>query len=597
VIRGAEVGLGWDAQTVTMEGPPDPTVLVAGPAAPDGSALALLRLPGVFTQDDLLDPVGFAKEATRRGRNLSLDQLQELHSSRLLLPLFRISDTGATGRAIPVDEPAGLNPRGWVMHAAWEGRLRDCADEGYSVEWPYRQPEPFVRHWHSGCFYSSWQLLDLGWALGELLNLGWRQDYPGRWAGIRLRRARTLALCALTPRHLQGIVGRSTTPGGVDGARVWASRFSIDDQQRLDLVGFRAEGLLPEAKSLLAEAHGDPMIGWWPLIRHAGAQGWEKTAGLTADYLWQRVGAEVLLRAHEELADLGVLSALPTLSHTGWWDELHDRVGAASSAGRSLDQALGLLGVSPHPRVLLLVEGQTEFLHFTRMLELFGLDRADMVRIQNCRTSGTKPDLITRFAIAPRLAEKLGDVQMLHSHPTALIIAMDPENGWTTPAQRDTRLRALKKAIREEVEAQKDGTGYIGDEDLDHLVTLHVWGTTTFELANFTDDELVHALSELAAHQSIEADDLWRVRARHELKAARVAPNDIKVVIQRLGLKEQKVLLAELLWPALLARLEEQAGWEEPTLPILRVLRDVRTRVAQLLGGSYSLRAPGSPAE
>lgn len=239
-----------------MQSPPNPAVLPAGAAAPDGSALALLRLPGVFTQDDLLDPAGFAKEATRRGRNVSIDQLQELHNSGLLLPLFRISETAVDGRAIPVDEAAGLNPRGEVVRAAREGRLLDSADEGYSIEWPYRQPEPRECGWQSGFFYSSWQLLDLGWALGELQTLGFSQDYPGRLAAIRLRRATTLALCALTPRHLPAIVGRSRTPGGVDGARVWASRFSIDDQQRLDLVCYGADALRPRRSRSWLEPMG-----------------------------------------------------------------------------------------------------------------------------------------------------------------------------------------------------------------------------------------------------------------------------------------------------------------------------------------------------
>jgi len=585
--RGAERF--WDGAVMPTQDDTDTVVLPTGPHAPDGSALALLRLPGVFTQDKLLSPPDVVRKSKEHGRPVTLAQLQQLHSHRILLPLYRVADSASEGRAIPVDEPLGLNPRGWVMQAAYDGRIRDCAVEGYSAAWPYEQPQPFVRYWHSGFFYSDWQLHDLAWALGELraITQGW--DHPGRHEQADLRRSRAMALAALSPRHLPSITGRVTTPGGVDAERQWSARFAIEEAERLTLAGFPADRLLHDAELLLGAAHDDPMIEWWPLMQHSGAIGWEKTHGRTAECIAARLAAEVLLRAHERLADIGSLDSLPDLSHAGWWSPLHDRIGGGSTLA-SLDQALDRLGLSPHPRVLLLVEGQTEHLHFTRLLRLFGLDRSDMVRVQNCRTSGVKPDLITRFVIAPRLAEKRSDVQMLHSHPTVLVIAMDPENSWTRPAQRENTRAKLKKAIREEVEAQLDGAGRIGDEDLDWLVSIHVWGRNTFELANFNDDELITAMDALAAHQNLPTDDAWRERARVELTAARDQPNDVKVALERLGLREDKIRLAELLWPVLLANVEDQLEWEEPTLPVLRVLKAVRQRVGLLLGGGYSLR-------
>lgn len=490
-----------------------------------------------------------------------------------------------------MDEPLGLNPRGWVMGAALAGGLRDCDVEGYSTAWPYERPEGAPRAWHSGFIFSSWQLLDVADALTELSWIRAGYDHAEHSRLRSKKRARTLALITLTTRHLPGVNGQFTTPSGVDRDAVDASRFAIDDAQRLSLVRYPASRLREDAEALLSSARSDPMIAWWPLLRHSNATGWSKLAGVSADHLWRRLGAEVLLRAHDELAEVGIVEPLPDLSASGWWGPLHDRVSHSSTAGDSLEQALGKFGLAPHPRVLLLVEGQTEFLHFTKLLRLFGLDRPDMVRLQNCHTSGAKADLITRFAVAPRLAEPRGDIQMLQSHPTALVIAMDPENAWTTPSKREKSRRALMSAIREEVEAQRDGTGRIGDEDLNFLVTIHVWGENTFEIANFTDDELIQGLTELAASQGVATHPAWTEQAATELAAARNKPNDIKVPIERLGLREEKVKLAEILWPALLAKVEDQVAWDEPTLPILRVINDVRTRVGLLLGGSYSLRS------
>jgi hypothetical protein len=97
-----------------------------------------------------------------------------------------------------------------------------------------------------------------------------------------------------------------------------------------------------------------------------------------------------LLRAHEELAEAGVVAPLPDLIGKNWWTgwtALHDRVDSQRSGGKSLERALGAFGLSPHPKVLLLVEGDTEMLHLPRLLDLFGLNRPHLVRVQNCRSS------------------------------------------------------------------------------------------------------------------------------------------------------------------------------------------------------------------
>jgi hypothetical protein len=110
-------------------------------AAPDvRSSLALLTIPFIFSQDDLLTTDEFLKRAKERGTNLSLDGLQRLHNHRMLVPLYRVSDTPVEGRRIEVVHDGWPNARGWVFEAAAEGRLRDPADEGYSVAWPYQRP-------------------------------------------------------------------------------------------------------------------------------------------------------------------------------------------------------------------------------------------------------------------------------------------------------------------------------------------------------------------------------------------------------------------------------------------------------------------------
>ncbi len=98
--------------------------------------------------------------------------------------------------------------------------------------------------------------------------------------------------------------------------------------------------------------------------------------------------------------------------------------------------------------------------------------------------------------MTPRLGRQEADGSWrLTATPTALVIAMDPENKWATPENRANECRKLQAAIREEVVLQG---GDIGQEELDVLVNIHVWGDQKYELANFTDDELLAALAELA---------------------------------------------------------------------------------------------------
>ena len=135
---------------------------------PPGSSLALLRIPFLFSQDELLTTDGFITKAKERGHDIDLDLLQKLHEHRLRLPLCRVSDTPVEGRRIHVEANGGANARGWVLLAAAEGRLRDPADEGYSIAWPYRMPtDERPDRWWKGFVYSSWQLFDVRHVIDE----------------------------------------------------------------------------------------------------------------------------------------------------------------------------------------------------------------------------------------------------------------------------------------------------------------------------------------------------------------------------------------------------------------------------------------------
>ena len=558
-----------------------------------GSSLALLTLPFSFTQQDhLLGSDDLIKEAKVRGSSVDSTLLQELHNRRLLLPLFRVSDTPSEGRRISV--PAGIlaiNVRGWVLQAALEGRARDPREEGYSANWPYVRPaDQDPCGWWNGFAYSYWQLLDLADALNELkfIKLGFLHDYR---ANVLRRRARTQALVTLSPRYLPGILGTVNIPPGTSEEDLWRFRSSSDVSGLLKIAGFPKAGLLKEAERLLTVARmKDPMKSWLPLLRHAGYKGgWSELRGAPLDFMWYRIAAEILLRAHEDLAAAGQLEPLPDISGWNSWTALHDRLTPRQDNADSLERALGSFGLSPHPRVLLLVEGETELHQLSRLLAEFGLTQPHHVRVQRAKGSKVNPQLIARYNIAPRIGRRINDRWLLDATPTVLVIAMDAENKWETAEKRTAERSALQGAIREEVQWQGAD---IGQDELDFLVRIHVWGADKYELANFSDDELIPQIRIIAERKHGTLPETWNQDMRNLLQKARKDHLDIKVPLGRMRLGDPKVELAEMLWPVLLAKCEQELTEGTIITPVLKIVQEVRELVARLSGGGYSLPAP-----
>jgi hypothetical protein len=561
-----------------------------------------MTVPFVFSQDGLLGTDEFLKQAKERGNNLSLDDLRTLHEIGLLAPLYRVADNAVDELRINTETAHGVNALGWTVDAARDGRLRDSSEEGYSEDWPFERPanavEDGTRYWWNGYTYSPWQLLDLRHILSkqEMTEAGWP---PGVITERASRTRRTVcALAALSPLFLPGVLGQVRLPPGVTQEGLLRVRHEADTLQLLHTAGFDPADLRKQAEWLLNDSHRcDPLVDWLPLTRHAGIRGWSKLRGLPLDCMWARIGAEVLLRAHEDLAANGHLDPLPNVADLNVHLALHDRITPRDGDGDSLERALGTLGLSPHPRVLLLVEGETELDHVPRLLGEFGLTRPEQVRVQQCESSSVNAHLIARYGITPRLGKKLkgnrpeDDIQLMDRTPTALVIAMDPENKFETPAKCAEERRKLQNAIREEVAFQG---GEIAQADLDYLVDVRVWGADKYELANFTDDELVPAITQLATMQSNPRVALptWEQDLRAELQAARAAHHDIGVPLGRMRVREAKPKLAKLLWPALLAKFAAELAANAVQTPVVALVVDVRHKVAMLSAGGYALAKP-----
>jgi hypothetical protein len=326
-------------------------------------------------------------------------------------------------------------------------------------------------------------------------------------------------------------------------------------------------------------------------MRYARYDGWSKLCGAPHAAMWQRVAAEVLLRAHEELAADGVLEPLPDLSGTGWWTSQHDRLSPRYVAAQMLERALAEFGLSPHPKVILLVEGETELFHIPKLLAELGFDRPQDIRVQRTEDSKVNPHLIARYGVTPRVGRKVReDTWLLDASPTALMIAMDAENNFATEEARLKMRRKLQAAIREEVRYQDAD---INDASFDELVHIFVWGDDTYELANFTDEELLPALTQIAQAQGNPrpSEPTWEQDLAAALRDARARHVDIKFVFSKMRMSESKTELARLLWPALLRKSEDEYADNQPTTPVVRLVLEVRRIIARQTG-IFGLKGP-----
>lgn len=546
--------------------------------------MGLLELPFGFSQARLLDSGRFLDEAKLWGYQLTLADLQELNELGLLIPFYRADDERKPEMVVP-QHPGDHSA---IARYAREGMVRDPAAEGRAVRWPHLRPEDATQDWWDGFLYGHWQLLGLRDALNGRVNWHVCADSLAdavEWTdGLRHEH---IAMAALSTRWLPQIIGQIYYSDGANRESLSAARYGIDSKARLLAAAFPAERLLPVAEHLLSRAHAnDPMREWWSLIRHSDHSGWFKMRGGALEAIWQRLAAEVLLRAHEEIAESGELAPLRDPEASRVWTPLLDRVGEQPYAD-GLERGLARVGLAPHPRVLLVVEGTTEMLHLRALLGELGIGAAHQVRLHEQGTSSDWPHELAR-SVVPRLGRVRRGHYDVDSGTTALVVAMDAEGKyWGTPQTQAAYLRKLKDIVQSGVQAQG---GTLNQAELDALVHVRTWGQHKYELANFTDDELHAALTRLATAHGNHVD---ATALRDAIAHVREGKLDIKVVFDQMQWRLEKAALAEELLPVLVGKLDYDDD-AQVNVPVIELVYDVHDLVSRFAGGSFHLESPAA---
>jgi len=572
---------------------------------PDGAtAVDVASMPWAMTQNEPLAIEEFIGEAKKRGFDLNTATLRELYRNRLLIPFVQITRRPVREPARPAvaESPFGGTRLIDLRLARDTGRLRDLAAVPYqprvsfeSAKWTWPANSPWT-----GLLYSPYQLL----ALPDLDAMLSKQTYHKRGERViarmpkppqllldRMERFRkmTIALTAVEARYLPNLDPEFIQLTNVPDVTEWANyRARFDPVQAQSWLSYPPQQIRQDAESrLLTRAHHRDPVGdeWSQLMRRAPAKSrkYLKDAALIA--MDDRIAAEILLRFYEDLALRGQAESLPDISGALYWHPLRDRL---SYRGGTLDGALTDLGISPYPRVVLALEGETEVYHAPLVWRTLGYSAApELIRVLKLGGVGQNLQKVAALNVAPLIGKQIpargGATAWTVIRPSArLLVAVDPDKPFNTPEGIEKERTKLLNEIKDVLKTQ--GLEHPDPDGLQHLVEIRVWDAPCYEFAHFTDEELADGIT--AAHKTING---W---TRDELIAAlmhwRGEGKDIKNVWYRGGPTTQpnkftgkweyevsKVKLAEALWPTLLRKIQLAMVTDDaPTPLIMQVIND-----------------------
>ena len=558
-------------------------------------------LPWAFTQHDPLDTVEFISGAARRGVKLRPETLRAFYRAKVLEPFLYVNSHQVRSVPAAIDEEPqrGGTRLQQLRYARDRGRLSDPADS------PFQRWLRFDRRrvtdppgWWNRLLYSWYQLLlcpELDGPLSELT--GWRTSRgtvivrlpdPGPFLRDRAARLRRIAivLTALEARYLPALDPEWLRLVNAEGDEWQRYRDGFDPEAVSVQLAYSAAQARQDGEWLLMRSKDLDPVGdsWGHLMRRAPETAWKglKDGALSAlDY---RIAAEILLRFYEDLADRGVAEPLPRIADMGiGWHPLRDRL---SSREQTLDEDLMDLGISPHPRVVLAVEGETEQAHVPLIWrELDYPDAPELMRLFMLGGVNKNLEKVAALAAAPLVGPKIQGARPawpLIKPPTCFYVAVDPEGRYFAPQNVGRTRAAMLEEISETLKGQ--GTTAANPTELDQLVKIHTWAGPCYEYAHFTDDELADGI--MAVHgtingwtqdQLVEALGYWRSKSKDIKRVWESGgwDGERRTVTGPWEYEVSKTKLAEALWPILKAKIDRcRVDDEAPVPEVVEVVQD-----------------------
>ena len=573
----------------------------------DGAtSVDVASMPWVFTQCHPLDTSAFASEAGKRGIELDLATLRELYRHRLVVPFIELTYRPVRAPFTP-DEPepiAGSSRLTEIRQARNTGCLRDLSVMPFLPRLPFERGRQKSRFWWNGLIYSQYQLLALP-VLQDILRM---RTYHKRGThriarlpaphGLLLdqmgqMRKVAVALTALEARYLPKLDAEwiQLNNADVEGWEGYRDRF--DPVQMREWLQYPAEQIRQDAERLLLRAGRLDPVGaaWSQLMRRAPAKARQRLKDAALQALDLRIAAEILLLFYEDLAERHQAELLPDVARSMAWHPLHERL---SYRPKTLDENLVSLGISPHPRVVLALEGETEMFHAPFVWRALGFsDAPELMRLLKLGAANRDLIKLAVLAAAPLVSEKVPgtDAWTLIKPYARLLVAVDPDPPFTT-AERVARERAkILDEIKDVLKTQ--GVERPSPAELDHLVEIRTWDAPCYEFAHFTDQELADGI--ITVHETING--LTRDELIASLERSRGRGKDVKEVWGQWEYKVSKVELAKALLPVLLGKVHACMAVQDARIPpIALVVNDAYHLAQQWRYQSYALtELPGQP--
>lgn len=540
-------------------------------AATSRTSLELLTLPFPFSQVGLLMPNEFLAAAEERRikmwakHNLEITGLEELHRHKVLVPMYCVS-TSESDSARRIDT-SGSSTKQYV-NTGIIPQLYNAAEEGRVTD-PYL--EPFIP-WSTDrvYLYSYHQLLGLERARSLVSSLQPTERVENRsiWhldsqnfsedralKGLASWRSLAITLSAIDTRvwpYIMQVISHSD--------EVWrASNLSLPPKALLTWLGLTVEQLREQSLQLRVIASSEDDLGdFYDLVRRAKPKAWSSLQGEARTAMDSRVAAEVLDRFAAEIP----------ASSDGDNSEPQEHLAmqGLSIRIRSLDAVLTDLHVSPHPPLVIGLEGATETRIIPLVMKALGM-RSDPSWMRLVDFGGTKTSLalLARFAAEPVLGADHGDFVMLERPVTRFLVLTDAENRYKTAKDRRHERKLLLDSIAAPLPKDLRPDLYTKEAQIVEIVT---WGKHPFEFAHFTDAQLADALVRRAAAPHPKGRDAL-IRSIHFQRTVDSSP-DIDDAWKKSGVS--KLGLADELWPLLEARIERAISEGTSGPPVMKAM-------------------------
>jgi hypothetical protein len=549
--------------------------------------IELLSLDSSFVWQAPLSVSQFLEACKHRGMHLNdWFELEAFHRSRILLPWFRFETKDAS---IPVKESDFSE---YLDGYAGFGTPCDPRQETFNSWSEYIQQHKYGQNWSSRFFYSRYQLLlipDLRSIRKYMQSQKTEEKVYSRKGIFHLEIPEekqsegiedavkndelAFLLTAIETKYLPIIYNTLTLHRRGTTESWFQTGDHIDPAELLTWVNWKPKQIKESARHLISRADLiDPLREWVDLIRMCHSEKWEMLRNDALIAMDHRIAAEILLRFYEDLAKSGLAEPLEP-SPKNIRGEYNGRL---KSDDKDIEPILMEFGISPHPALVLVLEGETEELLVPRVMELLDIPRkADFIQLYKGGGVDQRYNLLASYISTPKLGEAMTGGRILTRPPTRFLIAFDPESSFATPEGCEAKRMACVTKIIEAI-PKEYRTGKLC-KDIDSLVEIKTWnkGLESFEFAHFTNSELAQAMGNICP--GLDVIELEKRIGNLRVGDKNKKPGNLEYLWKgwktKYGCDISKIRLAEALWSLLKQKIEDSisTGTAEE-IPITRVL-------------------------